>query len=302
MLRKALFVLSAISLVLAACAAPTQAPVETAAVVPPTSAPAPTTGAPCLLRMATTTSTDDSGLLDYLLPAFKAKYGCDVDVVAVGSGQAFEIGRAGDADVLLVHSRKAEDEFVAAGEARERFDVMHNDFILVGPAADPAAAATAATAAQALAAIAAANAPFASRGDNSGTHTKELALWKAAGIEPTFAAYSSLGQKMGETLLFANETGAYTLTDRGTYLAMMDKLPDLTIIFGGNNIDENKDKALLNPYGIMAVNPDKHPGVNYTAAMELVQWFLLPETQTMIGGFGVEEFGQPLFYPDALAK
>jgi tungstate transport system substrate-binding protein len=146
-----------------------------------------------------------------------------------------------------------------------------------------------------------ANAPFASRGDNSDA-AKELALWKASGIEPTFPAYSSLGQKMGETLLFANETGAYTLTDRGTYLAMRDKLPDLVIIFGGNGIDENRDKSLLNPYGIMAVNPDKHPGLNYTAAMELVRWFLLPETQTMIGGFGVEEFGQPLFYPDALPK
>jgi tungstate transport system substrate-binding protein len=201
-----------------------------------------------------------------------------------------------------VHARKSEDEFVAAGEARERFDVMHNDFIIVGPAADPAGAATAASAAEAFTAIANANAPFASRGDKSGTNTKELAIWTAAAIEPTFTGYNALGQKMGETLLYSDETSAYTLTDRGTWLAMEDKLPNLIIIFGGNSIDENKDKSLLNPYGIMAVNPDKHPGVNYTGAMQLVQWFLLPETQTLIGAFGVEQYGQPLFYPDALPK
>ena len=306
-MKKLLFGLAAFCLILAACAAPTPAPVEPTAVVPPTSAPAPTevpptAGPPCLLRMATTTSTDDTGLLDYLMPMFKAETGCDVDVVAVGSGQAFEIGRAGDADILLVHSRKSEDEFVAAGEARERFDVMHNDFIIVGPKDDPAGAAAAASAAEAFTAIANASALFASRGDKSGTNTKELAIWAAAKIEPTFTGYNSLGQKMGETLLYSDETSAYTLTDRGTWLAMEDKLPNLIVIFGGNSIDENKDKSLLNPYGIMAVNPDKHPGVNYTAAMQLVEWFLLPETQTLIGEFGVEQYGQPLFYPDALPK
>jgi len=279
MLKKSLFGVAALCLLLTACAAP-----------------------PCLLRMATTTSTDDTGLLDYLMPMFKAETGCDVDVVAVGSGQAFEIGRAGDADILLVHSRKSEDEFVAAGEARERFDVMHNDFIIVGPKGDPAGASAAATAAEAFTVIANANAPFASRGDKSGTNTKELAIWAAAKIEPTFTGYNSLGQKMGETLLYSDETSAYTLTDRGTWLAMEDKLPNLIVIFGGNSIDENKDKSLLNPYGIMAVNPDKHPGVNYTAAMQLVEWFLLPKTQTLIGEFGVEQYGQPLFYPDALPK
>ena len=305
MLKRSLFGLAAFCLILAACAAPSPAAVEPTAVVLPTSAPAstdvpPTAGPPCLLRMATTTSTDDSGLLGYLMPMFEAEYGCQVDVVAVGSGQAFEIGRAGDADVLLAHSRKSEDEFVASGEARERFDVMHNDFIIVGPLDDPAHAAGAASAADVLIAIAEANAPFASRGDKSGTNTKELAIWAAAKIEPKFTGYNSLGQKMGETLLYSDETSAYTLTDRGTWLAMTDKLPNLIVIFGGNSIDENKDKSLLNPYGIMAVNPDKHPGVNYTAAMQLVEWFLLPETQTLIGNFGVEEYGQPLFYPDAL--
>jgi tungstate transport system substrate-binding protein len=305
MLRKAFFVLMATGMLLAACAAPTPAPVEPTLVPLPTVPAAPVEPTPtfdpnCLLRMATTTSTDDSGLLDYLMPIFKAKYGCEVDVVAVGSGQAFEIGRAGDADVLLVHSRKAEDEFVAAGEARERFDVMHNDLILVGPTDDPAGAASATSAADALKAIAAANAPFASRGDKSGTHTKELALWAAAGIEPAFSGYNSLGQKMGETLLFSEEKSAYTLTDRATYLAMADQLPHLGIVFGGHNIEENLDKTLLNPYGIMAVNPDKHPGVNYTTAMQMVEWFIAPVTQDLIANFGVAEFGQPLFYPDAL--
>ena len=307
MLKRSLFGLAVLCVLLAACAAPTPTAVQPTAVVLPTSKPPPTdvppmAGPPCLLRMATTTSTDDSGLLDYLMPMFEAEYGCQVDVVAVGSGQAFEIGRAGDADVLLVHSRKAEDEFVASGEARERFDVMHNDFIIVGPQGDPAHAAAAASGAEAFTAIANANAPFASRGDKSGTNTKELAIWAAAGIEPEFTGYNSLGQKMGETLLYSDETSAYTLTDRGTWLAMTDKLPNLIVIFGGNSIDENKDKSLLNPYGIMAVNPDKHPGVNFTAAMQLVEWFLLPETQTLIGGCGVEEFGQPLFYPEALPK
>src|SRR3989304_1874728 len=176
MLKRSLLGLAAFCLILAACAAPSPARVDPPAVVLPTSAPAstdvpPTAAPPCLLRMATTTSTDDSGLLGYLMPMFEADYGCQVDVVAVGSGQAFEIGRAGDADVLLVHSRKSEDEFVASGEARERFDVMHNDFIIVGPEDDPAGAAAAASGAEAFTTIANANAPFASRGDKSGTNT-----------------------------------------------------------------------------------------------------------------------------------
>jgi len=304
MLRRVLYVLTAMGLLLAACAAPTPAAVEPTAVFLPNITPAPTQPPPtalagCPLRLATTTSTDDSGLLAYLLPIFEAKYGCEVDVVAVGSGQAFEIGRAGDADVLLVHSRKDEDKFIAAGDARERFDVMYNDFILVGPLADPAGAAGAASAADVLIAIAEANAPFASRGDKSGTHTKELAIWATVGIEPQFSGYNSLGQKMGETLLFAEESSAYTLTDRATYLAMAVQLPHLSIIFGGRNIEENKDKSLLNPYGIMAVNPDKHPGVNFAAGMLLVEWCLSPETQALIANFGVGQFGQPLFYPDA---
>ena len=189
---------------------------------------------PQVLRLATTTSTADSGLLDAILPDFEAEYNAQVDVVAVGTGQAIELGEAGDADVILVHARAKEDAFIAEGHGTARYDVMYNDFIIVGPAADPAGIKGMATAAEALAAIAAAEATFASRGDDSGTHTKEVALWDKAEVTiPEGAAwYKSLGQGMGETLLFANETGAYTLTDRGTFLAQQDSLPNLEVMVG----------------------------------------------------------------------
>jgi tungstate transport system substrate-binding protein len=255
------------------------------------------------LRLATTTSTADSGLLDFILPAFEKANNCKVDVVAVGSGQAIEIGRKGDADVLLVHSRKAEDQFVADGFAKERFDVMYNDFIIVGPQEDPARINGLGTGKDAFKAIMAAEAPFASRGDKSGTHTKELSVWATLSITPTkeMKWYNSLGQGMGDTLLFANEQKAYTLTDRGTYLSMQDKLPNLAILVGGQNLAENKDKNLLNPYGVLAVSPDKFPGVNYELAMKFIAWLTSPETQKVIGGYGVDRYGQPLFYPRVAA-
>ena len=254
-----------------------------------------------MLRLATTTSTDDSGLLDAILPDFEAQCGCRVDVVAVGTGQALEIGAKGDADVVLVHSRKAEDQFVADGHARERLDVMYNDFILVGPKDDPAQIAGLAAAKDAFGAIMNAQALFASRGDKSGTHTKELSIWSSLGVTPTAEMpwYKSLGQGMGETLTFANEQNAYTLTDRGTYLSMSDRLPSLTVLVGGTNLAENEDKALLNPYGVMAVNPDLHAGVQFDLAMQFIDWLTSPETQVTIGSFGVDKYGQPLFYPNA---
>ena len=217
---------------------------------------------PARLILATTTSTADSGLLDFILPDFEKQTNSKVDVIAVGSGQAIEIGSKGDADVLLVHSRKAEDKFVADGFAKDRSDVMYNDFIVVGPKDDPAKIAGTAAAKDAFKTIADAQAPFASRGDKSGTNTKELSIWSSAAITPTkeMPWYNSLGQGMGDTLLFSNEKGAYTLTDRGTYLSMQDKLPNLTILLGGKSLAENKDKALLNPYGVLAVNPEKFPG------------------------------------------
>jgi tungstate transport system substrate-binding protein len=253
------------------------------------------------LRLATTTSTADSGLLDFILPDFEKANNCKVDMIAVGSGQALEIGRKGDADVLLVHSRKAEDQFVADGHARERFDVMYNDYIIVGPKDDPAKVTGKTLAKDTFKAIMDAQAPFVSRGDKSGTNTQELSVWASLNITPTgeMKWYNSIGQGMGETLLFANERKGYTLTDRGTYLSMKDKLPDLVIVVGGNNLAENKDRDLLNPYGVIAVNPDKHPSVNYELAMKFVTWLTSPETQKKIGGFGVDKFGQPLFYPDS---
>jgi len=270
----------------------------------PTSAPAAPTSAPAeaqVLRLATTTSTADSGLLDAILPDFEAKYNCRVDVVAVGTGQALEIGAKGDADAVLVHARRSEDQFVADGHARERFEVMYNDFIIVGPEDDPANIIGMTMAKDAFQAILDAESLFASRGDKSGTNTKELSLWASVGITPTAEMpwYNALGQGMGETLTFADEQGAYTLTDRSTYLAQRDHLPNLVILLGGGNLAENADKTLLNPYGVMAVNPDTHPGVNFDLALKFIEWIRSPETQTAIGAFGADTFGQPLFYPGA---
>lgn len=270
------------------------------AVVEPTAGIEPTAADPQVLRLATTTSTADSGLLDAILPDFEAKYNARVDVVAVGTGQAIEIGTAGDADVILVHARAREDAFVADGHGTARYDVMYNDFILVGPKDDPAGVKRMVTAAEALTAIANAEATFASRGDDSGTHTKEKSLWDAAGITPDPASswYKSLGQGMGETLTFANESGAYTLTDRGTFLAQQANLPNLDVMIGGTTIAENQDPKLLNPYGVIPVNPDKG-NINNELAMQFVEWLTSVETQQMIGDYGVEKFGQPLFYPDS---
>lgn len=221
--------------------------------------------------------------------------------MAVGTGQAIAIGQKGDADILLVHDRPSEDKFVADKNARERFDVMYNDFILVGPKSDPAKIAGMPRAKDAFKAIEETRSPFASRGDKSGTHAKELSVWATLGITPTkeLAWYHSLGQGMGETLRFANEQGAYTLSDRATWLAQQAKLPGLTVLVGGARISDNPDKDLYNPYGVMAVNPDKFPGVNYEIAMNFVKWITSPETQNMIGNFGVEWYGASLFYPNA---
>ncbi|HAY83863.1 MAG TPA: hypothetical protein DCY42_02765 [Chloroflexi bacterium] len=258
------------------------------------------TAAPSVLRLATTTSTDNSGLLAAILPAFEEQYNAQVDVIAVGTGQAIALGESGDVDVILVHARSREDAFVQAGHGTERSDVMYNDFILVGPVGDPAGVQGLALVKDALAAISQSGATFASRGDDSGTHTKELSLWEAAGIspDPTSEWYKSLGQGMGDTLTFANEAGAYTLTDRGTYLSMKDSLPGLVVIVGGNSIDENQDAALFNPYGVIPVNPDKG-NINLELAESFVEWLTSVPTQQVIAGFGVETFGQPLFYPDS---
>lgn len=253
------------------------------------------------LRLATTTSTDDTGLLRAILPDFERQFGCRVEVVAVGTGQALELGRRGDADVVLVHAREAENAFVAEGHATERYDVMYNDFVVVGPKGDPAKAGRAGTAAEAFKAIAAGRAAFASRGDRSGTHVKEQALWKASGLQPGSAEkwYLAVGQGMGSTLTFAHERQAYALSDRATWLFMRAKLPGLVLVFGGDSLATNPDRDLRNDYGVMAVNPARHAGVNGRLSAAFVTWLLSKPTQRRIGDFGRETFGQPLFYPDS---
>ncbi|MFQ6058953.1 MAG: substrate-binding domain-containing protein [Anaerolineae bacterium] len=242
------------------------------------------------LVLATTTSTYDSGLLDAILPHFEAQYNAKVKVIAVGTGQAIKLGERGDADVILVHARAREDQFVAEGYGVSREDVMYNDFVIVGPKGDPAGV-KGLDAAAALTRIAEAQATFVSRGDESGTHTKEKAIWKKAGIEPGGGWYLSAGQGMGAVLTMANEQRAYTLTDRGTYLARQGDL-NLVILVEG-------DPILFNPYGVIAVNPEKHPGVRYDLALKFIKWLTSVETQEKIATFGVEKFGQPLFYPNS---
>lgn len=271
----------------------------TALVAAPPAAGAP---APAALRLATTTSTADSGLLRAILPDFERRCDCRVDVVAVGTGQALEIGRRGDADVLLVHAREAEDRFVAEGHARRRDDVMYNDLVVVGPREDPARTRGRRLAREAFGAIAAAEAPFASRGDKSGTETAERRIWAEAGIRPAGSGwYRSLGQGMGETLIVANEQRAYTLADRGTWLSMRERLPDLEILVGGRTLAENSDPSLRNQYGVLVVGAEKHPAVQARLAEQFVEWLLSPATQKMIGTFGAARYGQPLFYPNAAA-
>ncbi|MDR2434670.1 MAG: substrate-binding domain-containing protein [Treponema sp.] len=243
------------------------------------------------IRLSTTTSTQDSGLLDYLLPKFTAATGWNVDVISVGTGAALQMGRDGEADVLLVHAKAQEEEFVSQGHGLKRFDVMYNDFIVVGP---PAPIAHNDDVQGTFKAIANQNLPFVSRGDKSGTHTMELSLWKAAGIEPDkLSKYTSAGQGMGATLQMANEMQAYTLADRATWLKQ--KNSSLVIVC-------EKGTELLNFYGVIAVNPAKNSRINAQGAQDFVSWILSPAAQALIGQYGVEEFGGPLFTPNAGAN
>ena len=244
------------------------------------------------LILATTTSTQDSGLLDVLIPAFEDEAGYKVKTIAVGSGQAIKLGEEGEADVILAHSPKAEEEFVTAGFGIERQPVMHNDFVIVGPADDPAGISGSKKASDAFAALAEAEEAFISRGDESGTHTKELGLWKNGGVDPAGASwYQETGQGMGATLNVANEKRGYTLSDRGTFLSQKDNL-DLAILVEG-------DVALFNPYTVVVVNPDKHSEVNVEGARAFARFLISSQGQELIRTFGVEGFGEPLFAPDA---
>jgi len=239
------------------------------------------------IHLATTTSTDNSGLLDTLLPAFEKDKAYKVKVISVGTGKALRLLREGDVDVVLVHARSAEDKLVAEGYAVNRRDVMYNDFVLVGPDSDPADIRGTADATNALSRIVASNSLFISRGDTSGTHKKELQLWEQAGISPQGQWYREAGQGMGKVLQIAGELDAYSLTDRGTWLAYRNKVP-LVIVTEG-------DKRLFNPYGIIAANPARYPDANYSGAMALINWITSPAAQNMIGNFTIDE--QRLFVP-----
>jgi tungstate transport system substrate-binding protein len=285
-----------LALILGACAqapasqpAPTPLPpTEAIPTLEPTAIPAP--ASPDIF-LATTTSTQDSGLLDVLLPAFQAATGYNVKTVAVGTGQALKMGEEGNADVLLVHAPASEIAFMDGGYGTDRRLVMHNDFVIVGPSADPAAV-QGLGALEAMKSIAAAGATFVSRGDDSGTHKKELDLWKKAEVDPAGQTwYLESGQGMGATLTITSEKVAYTLTDRATYLANHDNL-ELVILSEG-------DSTLLNVYHVIAVNPEMWPAVNAEGAAAFADYLTSIDGQSLIASFGVEEYGQPLFIPDA---
>lgn len=259
----------------------------------PAGADAPSTEAQKLI-LATTTSTENSGLLGYILPIFEEEYGVRVDVIAVGTGQALKLGEDGNADVLMVHARAKEDAFMDAGHGIRREDVMYNDFVIVGPAGDPAGINGLNDAAKAFQQIAAAEAPFISRGDDSGTHTKETSIWSAAGIEPSGDWYISAGQGMGAVLTMTDEMKAHTLSDRATYLARTLEGIDLVILVEG-------DPILFNPYGVIAVNPDKGEQIKVDLANTFIDWLISLSTQEKIAEYGVEEFGSALFTPDSNA-
>ena len=245
---------------------------------------------PIRLKLATTTSTENSGLLGVLLPPFEEKFGIKVDVIAVGTGKALTLGENGDVDIILVHARAAEDKFIEEGYGVNRRDVMFNDFIILGPSNDPAEIKGESNVTLALKKISDRKAYFVSRGDDSGTHKKEKSLWQKAEITPEGKWYMEIGQGMGAALQVANERQAYVLCDRGTFLAYKNKI-DLIILSEG-------DALLFNPYGIMAVNPAHYSHVKYMEAMQLIAWVTSVEGQKIIGEY--EKEGEILFHPMAI--
>ncbi|WFA08186.1 substrate-binding domain-containing protein [Tissierella sp. Yu-01] len=282
---------------LVGCSQTPEGPAEEPAEAPVTEAPAEEPSAQPeekgSIILSTTTSTQDSGLLDFLLPLFTEDTGIEVKTVAVGTGKALQMGRDGEADILLVHAKSDELIFVEEGHGTERHDVMYNDYILVGPNDDVLELKTQFPndIVEGLKAISAHGATFVSRGDDSGTHKKELSIWKVAEIEPAGEWYLSAGAGMGDVLRIASEKQGYTISDRATYLAQRDNL-DLEIVIEG-------DDNLFNQYGIIPVNPDKNDNINNEGAMEFMNWMISEKGQTLIEEFGVEEYGQPLFIPNA---
>ncbi len=244
------------------------------------------------LILATTTSTEDSGLLDYILLDFEEQHNVEVDVIAVGTGQALTLGENGDADVLLVHARAREDAFVEAGFGSARYDVMYNDFVILGPVDDPAGISGTTDAAAAFTAISESGATFVSRGDDSGTHTKERAIWEAAGVTPEGDWYISAGAGMGTVINMSEELQGYTLSDRSTYIARQAEGLSLEILVEG-------DEILFNPYGVIPVNPERHPTVNAEMAQNFVDWLTSVETQELIASYQVSDL--QLFFPNSEA-
>ena len=245
-----------------------------------------------VLRMSTTTSTENSGLLKFLLPDFEAQSGLQVQVISVGSGKALELAKNGDVDVTLVHARAAEDQFIADGHGVDRVDVMYNDFIIVGPAADPAGIRGERNVLRAFDKIASSDARFVSRGDKSGTDQMEQAYWKQLGRRPQPPAYISAGVGMGEALMMAAELNAYTLTDRATFGSYRTRT--------GLEVLTEGDVKMFNPYGMMAVNPARHPTVNYLGAQKLIKWITSEAGRKKIAAFRVD--GQQLFFPSPATK
>jgi tungstate transport system substrate-binding protein len=242
--------------------------------------------------VASTTSTQDSGLFGYILPIFKGKTGIDVKVIAQGTGQALDTGRRGDADVVFVHAKPAEEQFISEGAGVKRYPVMYNDFVLIGPESDPAGIAGTKDIVAALKAIQAKGAPFVSRGDRSGTHQAELALWKAAGIDiakEKGAWYRDIGQGMGAALNTASAMNAYVLSDRGTWISFKNR-GDLAIAVEGDN-------RLFNQYGVILVNPQKHPHVKQALGQTFIDWLISPDGQKTIANYKID--GQQLFFPNA---
>ena len=252
------------------------------------------TGGGSQLILATTTSTQDSGLLDVLVPLFEQQTGYDVKTIAVGSGAALRLGEEGEADVILSHSPDAEQVFMAAAHGVDRRQTMHNDFVIVGSEDDPAGVRGLTDAAEAFRRIADAKGRFLSRGDESGTHTKELSIWETADVTAFGGWYQETGAGMGQTLLIANDKAGYTLSDRGTYLAQRENL-SLEVLVEG-------DTALLNVYHVIQVNPKKSQRINADGAAAFVEFITSSAVQDVIRGYGAERFGQPLFVPDAFVE
>jgi tungstate transport system substrate-binding protein len=287
MKKIALLILAAMLLLLPACSAASTTGTTTTAATTTTTAAATTAPANKVVRLSTTTSVNDSGLLPVLQPLFEKATGYKLEIIANGSGAAIKLGESGDADVLLVHSKAAEETFVQAGYGLKRISFMHNFFIIAGPEKDPAKVKSAKTAVEAFKLIAAAKAKFISRGDASGTNTAELKIWTAAGITPTGSWYISAGKGMGPSLTMASEMQAYILTDKATYLATKANT-GLAILLGASD-------DMKNVYSLIAVNPAKNPGVNAEGAQAFINFMIGAEAQAVIKTFGIDKYGEALF-------